>query len=63
MLPQSLVLAAIHVAMGFAWLCGYAWFIDRFAALMGSPRVRRALQAVTGLLLTGFGLRLALERP
>lgn len=61
-LPQSLALAAIHVAMGFVWLCCYAWFIDRFAAAFGSPPVRRALQATTGLLLTGFGLRLALER-
>lgn len=61
-LQRSLLLGSIHVGMGFLWLCTYAFLIDRFAVLLGTGPARRGLQAATGTLLTGFGLRLALER-
>jgi len=56
---QSLFLATIHVAMGIAWLTLYARFIDSMAAAFASSRVRRRLEALTGVVLIGMGVRLA----
>jgi threonine/homoserine/homoserine lactone efflux protein len=61
-LQRSLLLGGVHIGMGFIWLCAYAALVDRFAVLLGSGRGRRRLQALTGTLLTGLGLRLAFER-
>ena len=61
-LQRSLLLGSIHIAMGFVWLCAYTVLVDRFADLLGTGPVRRRIQAITGTLLTGLGLRLALER-
>jgi RhtB (resistance to homoserine/threonine) family protein len=59
---RSLVLAAIHIAMGFVWLATYAWFVDRLGAVLTRPRVKAWLERVTGGLLIALGLRLAWER-
>lgn len=61
-LAQSLLLATIHNVMGFLWLNLYAGLIDRFARMMSSGPVKRRIQAVTGALLMGLGLRLAFEK-
>lgn len=61
-LRQSLILAGVHIGMGFVWLLAYAAFVDRLAHVFASGAVRRRLEALTGLLLMGLGLRLALER-
>jgi threonine/homoserine/homoserine lactone efflux protein len=61
-LERSLLLGGIHVGMGFAWLCAYAALVGRFSALLGAGPGRRWLQAVTGTVLAGLGLRLAFER-
>ncbi len=62
MLRRSLALAAIHVLMGLIWLSAYALLVDRVAGLLGSRRVKQRIQAVTGTLLLGLGIRLALEK-
>ena len=61
-LERSLLLAGIHIGMGFVWLSTYAVLVDRFAALLATDPVRRRLQAITGALLLGLGARLAFER-
>lgn len=61
-LALSLVLTLIHVVMGLTWLAGYAWLVARSRDLFARPRVRRALDALTGTVLVGFGLRLARAR-
>jgi len=61
-LARSFLLASIHIAMGFAWLTLYAWFVDRLGAILTRPRVKAWLERVTGGLLIGLGLRLAWER-
>jgi threonine/homoserine/homoserine lactone efflux protein len=61
-LERSLLLAGIHIGMGFVWLSTYAILVDRFAALLATDSVRRRLQAITGALLLGLGARLAFER-
>lgn len=61
-LSRSLLLAGIHVAMGFVWLCAYGALLERFATLLTAGAGRRRIQAATGTVLAGLGLRLALER-
>lgn len=61
-LRKSLFLATIHVLMGLAWLCTYAMLLDRMSAILTRPSVKRKLEALTGAVLVGFGLRLAMER-
>jgi threonine/homoserine/homoserine lactone efflux protein len=61
-LAQSVALAAIHATMGLVWLSIYAVFIHRLASAMRAGWGRRAIHAITGALLTTFGLRLALEK-
>lgn len=61
-LGRSLLLAGVHLGMGFLWLCTYAAFLDRFASRVASGWRGRSLQAVTGVALLGLGARLAFER-
>ena len=62
MLARSLLLAGIHVVLGLAWLFIYAYFLGRISTSLRRPRVRRALEGVTGTLLMAFGARLAWDR-
>jgi len=61
-LQRSLLLASIHIAMGFVWLTAYARFIDRVGVVLTRPRVKMWLERVTGGLLIALGARLAWER-
>ncbi len=56
---KSLLLAAVFVALGMAWLVLYVHLID---AVARSRRVRQAMQAATGAVLIALGARLALDR-
>jgi threonine/homoserine/homoserine lactone efflux protein len=60
-LRRSLLLASIHIAMGFVWLSSYAWFVDRLGAVLTRPRVKARLERATGALLIALGARLAWE--
>jgi threonine/homoserine/homoserine lactone efflux protein len=59
---QVALLAAIHIAVGLVWLTFYAWFVSRLHAAMTRPRVKAALERVTGAVLIALGLRVAMER-
>jgi threonine/homoserine/homoserine lactone efflux protein len=61
-LALSLALAGVHIALGVAWLSLYAFLLDRAVAAFKGSRLRRTLDAVTGTVLVGLGLRLAAER-
>jgi RhtB (resistance to homoserine/threonine) family protein len=58
----SLLLGAVFCLMTFAWLTGYSIAIDRARRLLSRQRIRRTLDAVTGGVLIGFGMRLALAQ-
>ncbi|HEY6525727.1 MAG TPA: LysE family translocator [Solirubrobacteraceae bacterium] len=57
-----LVLGAIFVAMTVVWLLAYTVAAARAARMLMRPRVRATLDRVTGVVLIGLGLRLAVER-
>ncbi len=55
-------LGLVFSLMTLAWLSGYAFAVAKTSAFLLRPRVRRALDAITGAVLVAFGLRLAAER-
>ena len=61
-LVPSLLLGALFVLMTLAWLTAYAIVAVRASALLRRPRVSAAVDRLTGAVLIGFGIRLALER-
>ncbi len=62
LLPQCMLLGALHLAMGFVWLNIYAAGIGKLGSLLGGGRARRGLEALTGAALVALGLRLAYQR-
>ncbi|MGA5560927.1 LysE family translocator [Streptomyces platensis] len=54
-LPRTLLLATMVVAMALVWFPAVALLVDRLGSLLRRPRVTRALEAVTGSLLTTLG--------
>jgi threonine/homoserine/homoserine lactone efflux protein len=61
-LPRLLELGVTFAAIGWTWMNAYGFFVTRLRELITAPRVRRWMQRVTGVVLLGFGARLALER-
>ena len=61
-LKWSLLLAGIHVGMGFVWLLLYAAFLASLHTVLSRPAVKRRFEAVTGVALVALGFRLAFER-
>lgn len=59
---QSIGLASIHVAFSFAWLFLIGFFVSSFKTVLTKDSVKRKIEAVTGLALLGFGLRLAISK-
>jgi threonine/homoserine/homoserine lactone efflux protein len=59
---QLLALGLVFATMTLVWLSAYALAVARTKHWLVRGRVRRALDAVTGVALVGFGTRLALER-
>ena len=56
-----LVLGGIFTVLTLAWLAAYSVVVGRAAAVIRRPFVRKTLDRFTGLVLIGFGIRLALE--
>jgi threonine/homoserine/homoserine lactone efflux protein len=57
----SLLFGAVFVLITLAYLLALVTLAGRVARWMALPRVRRRMEAVTGAVLVGFGLRLAME--
>jgi threonine/homoserine/homoserine lactone efflux protein len=56
------VLGLVFCLMTFAWLALYSAVVDRARVVLGRPRVRRVLEGVSGVVLVGFGARLATQQ-
>lgn len=61
-LPALLVLGLIFCLITATWLVLYAVVAARVAQVLRRPRVHKAIEGTTGLVLVGFGLRLAIDR-
>lgn len=55
-------LGLLFCALTFTWLTAYAAVVARAGDFLRRPRIRRALEGLTGAVLVALGLRLAAER-
>lgn len=61
-LPSHLgmaVLVVLHAVLTLVWLGGYVMVLSKARSFFEKPAVRRALDRVTGVVLIGFGLKVA----
>jgi threonine/homoserine/homoserine lactone efflux protein len=61
-LTTSLLLASIHAGLGLVWLSAYGSVVARAGDVLRRGRARRALDAASGAVLIGHGVRLAHEK-
>ncbi|MFE0755242.1 LysE family translocator [Inquilinus sp. NPDC058860] len=57
-----LALGLVFSLMTFTWLAAYAVAVAKAGDVLRRPRIRRAIEGVTGALLVGLGLRIAAEQ-
>jgi len=57
-----IALGALFVLMNVVWLSAYSLIAARAADMLRRPRVKAALDRVTGIVLIALGLRLVAER-
>lgn len=57
---QSLLVAGIHFLLGMIWQGGLALMVHKARRFLARPAIARTLNGATGLLLLGFGIKLAL---
>ncbi|HEY6378672.1 MAG TPA: LysE family translocator [Candidatus Dormibacteraeota bacterium] len=61
-LLTTMLLAGILAVEAGAWLVIVAWSVSRLRDLLRRGAVRRTMERITGAVLVGFGVRLALQR-
>lgn len=61
-IQETVVLAAVFILLGIIWLTIYAFLASAAASWLQRPKVKRIFHAVTGTVLVGFGVRLAVSR-
>ena len=61
-LGAMVVLGLAFCTMTLVWLAGYGIVVAKAGDVLRRPGIRRVIDAVTGLALTAFGVRLAVER-
>ena len=61
-LATTMLFVGIHIVQGIAWLSLIAWLTSRARSVLGRGAWRRASERLTGVVLLGLGLRLAIER-
>lgn len=61
-IPQALLLAGLHFVIAMIWQCLIALLVKRATGLLARPGVSRIFDGVTGTLMVGLGLGLAVKR-
>ncbi|WP_284235557.1 LysE family transporter [Mycobacterium antarcticum] len=59
--PDTVLFGAVFIALNLAYQFPLVVLADRVTRLVSHPRVRRAMDVVTGTVLVGFAIRLATE--
>ncbi|MFF6777072.1 LysE family translocator [Streptomyces sp. NPDC012637] len=61
--PRAMALSLVFAVLYLLWFSLYVITVDRLGRILRRPRVRARIEQVTGLLLIGFAVRLALQSP
>ncbi len=57
------LLVLLHAGLTVLWLSGYVALLSKARAFFERPAVRRAMDRVTGVVLIGFGVKVAGTQP
>lgn len=60
-LTQALTYCGVFALLYVAWFSLYVFTIDRIGTVLRKPKVRAGIEYVTGMLLLGFGVGLAVQ--
>jgi threonine/homoserine/homoserine lactone efflux protein len=58
---MGLLLASVHVGEGLLWSAALIGFAALMSRTLRTPFVRRLLDRITGVVIVGFGVRLAVD--
>lgn len=56
---QLLVMGLTYLVLTIIWFAFYIFLIDKISAFMKKPKTQRYIQGLTGIVLIGFGIKLA----
>lgn len=59
---QLILMGVIYTVLSITWFFVYVFFINYSREWLMSPKVQRIMDQTTGLILIGFGLKLALDK-
>jgi RhtB (resistance to homoserine/threonine) family protein len=59
---QLIIMGVIYTLLSIAWFFIYVFFINYLREWLMSPKVQRVMDKATGLVLIGFGLKLAFDK-
>ncbi|WP_338260082.1 LysE family translocator, partial [Bacillus anthracis] len=59
---QLLVMVLTYLILTVIWFSFYIFLIDKISAFMKKPKTQRYIQGLTGIVLIGFGIKLAFEK-
>ncbi|WP_332699026.1 LysE family translocator [Halalkalibacter lacteus] len=59
---QLIIMGVIYTLLSISWFFIYVFFITYLREWLMSPKVQRIMDKATGLVLIGFGLKLALDK-
>lgn len=59
---QLLVMGLTYLILTVIWFAFYIFLIDKISAFMKKPKTQRYIQGLTGIVLIGFGIKLAFEK-
>ena len=62
MFSALVLLGLVFCALTFCWLAVYAVAVAKAGEVLRRPRIRRAIEGVTGAVLIALGLRIAAEQ-
>jgi threonine/homoserine/homoserine lactone efflux protein len=57
------LLVLMHAVLTLGWLGGYVMLLAKARAFFERPAIRRAMDRVTGVILIGFGVKVAASQP
>ncbi|EJR54545.1 LysE family translocator [Bacillus cereus] len=61
-LIQLLVMGLTYLVLTVIWFAFYIFLIDKISAFMKKPKTQSYIQGLTGIVLIGFGIKLAFEK-
>jgi len=59
---QFILMGVIYAILSITWFFVYVFFINYLREWLMSPKIQQAMDKATGLILIGFGLKLAMEK-